>query len=74
MKYIYLLLLINLGLIFSCSSNNQIAKYGHGNVTVFIEQGKAWKHNFPLFWGIINNLISATLLSSHDTTVFLRFS
>ncbi len=54
MKYIYLLLLINLGLIFSCSSNNQIAKYGHGNVTVFIEQGKAWKHNFPLFWGMIN--------------------
>lgn len=38
------------GCLFSCHSN--VAEYKEGNVTVFIEQGKAWKHDFPLFLGI----------------------
>ena len=34
----------------------------------------ALEFNWQLGRDIVHNLISATLLSSHDTTVFLRFS
>lgn len=52
MKYIYLLPII-IVLIFSCSSDKTI-RYGEGDVSVFIKQGKMWEHDFHLFWGIIN--------------------
>lgn len=34
----------------SCSEKT--VEYGHGELTVHIEQGSAWKHDFPLFLGI----------------------
>lgn len=52
MKYMYLLVgfMLIANSLFSCDSKTM--EHKQGNITVFIEQGKEWKHDFPLFWGI----------------------
>lgn len=50
MKYMYIL--ISFILLFSCISNKEIDMHTQGNIKVFIEQGKEWVHDFPLFLGI----------------------
>lgn len=52
MKYMYLLVgfMLIANSLFSCDSKTM--EHKQGNITVFIEQGKEWKHDFPLFWAI----------------------
>lgn len=67
MKYMNVLLSFVLmgSCLFSCHSN--VAKYKEGNVTVFIEQGEAWKHEFPLFWGISRKNVPQIAIWIEDT-------
>ena len=47
---------------------------GLGMVALPVEAQNVYELTAPKVEKIIYTLISATLLSSHDTTVFLRFS
>ena len=47
-----ILICISLACACSCACQKDLIEYGHGDLTIYVEQGENWLHDFPLFPGI----------------------